>query len=201
MKKTPNGLSFLKEYLVQKGLIVKCPYFDVNDDGHYFKGYLYKRILPITSLTYQGYTYTSIRYDYIPDYKSILSPSEISTISYIADEYNGTDKDEFDKKDFIDNCEEIYKYFLSKGSIEDYINNIIEYILEEIVFEKSFLNKNGAGFRPQLFFKNIFNKDFIKYEQQQIKEFTNKEVSADFIKNFYKKKYPKEYKDIKEDLS
>ena len=82
---------------------------DFSDDGNYFKGYKYKDILPISSLSSRGEAYISIRMDYLGfDYDLYREDRGIE------DEFNGVRVEDVDMEKLAQNCEYL---------IEKYIND------------------------------------------------------------------------------
>lgn len=82
---------------------------DFRDDGNYFKGYKYKNILPISSLSCDGEAYISIRMDYLGfDYDLYCEDREIEQ------EFNGVLVEDVDMEKLAQNCEYL---------IEKYIND------------------------------------------------------------------------------
>lgn len=101
------GPKIRKSMLAQPGLIERAPQYDFSDDGNYFRGYLYKDILPISALGADGDVYYDIRLDYLNiPYKEYRDDMEI------ASEFNGVPKSDFNGEKFVQNCEYLYKKYV-----------------------------------------------------------------------------------------
>ena len=77
--------------------IVRNKNFDFSDDGNYFRGYVYKGMLPISVLCREGEIYISPRYDYLISYDEAVSAGLKDLDS---NKYNGANTSDFDQEDF-----------------------------------------------------------------------------------------------------
>ena len=116
--------------------LVRNKNFDFSDDGSYFRGYVYKGMLPVTVCSYEDEVYISPRYDYV------VRGTELSNFDFeLAKSFNGIKKNIFSQEKFG----KVLDYVLSKvlevkseKELKDYCDK------QERTFFKSYcVRKNG----------------------------------------------------------
>lgn len=119
--------SIRKKSLAQPGLIERAPRYDFSDDGNYFRGYVYKKLLPISALGSDGYIYYDIRIDYLG-----VPYAEYKSDSHLANEFNGVPKENFDADKFVQNCETLYQKYVAPRTEEIKAREVFSLEKEEL---------------------------------------------------------------------
>ena len=156
--------------------IERAERYDFEDDGNYFRGFIYKG-MPITQLYWKGEetVYLTIRPDYLErDYT--YEEARKAGLYEVTDEFNGY-SGEFDLYELINNLEETIRIHNELNSKEDDIDitPIKNAIYEEVEYAEGVLEEASKV--------NLFTSTASKYE---IERFVNS--GRDLIKSIQKVK-------------
>ena len=87
--------------------------YDFSDDGSFFRGYVYKGMLPVTVCSYEDMIYICIRSDYVVSYSVGKQYGMDNVREACFSRYNGIKKNTFNPVQFTEDLEKVLQKVLT----------------------------------------------------------------------------------------
>lgn len=99
--------------------LVRNKNYDFSDDGSFFRGYVYKGMLPVTVCSYEDMVYICIRSDYVVRYDVRNQCGMDSIWEDCFSRYNGIKKSVFNSTQFSEDLEKVLQKVLTITTEDD----------------------------------------------------------------------------------